>query len=313
MDLFTAKALCFDHCVIRRVARALGTYVSRSPVTAGYAGLLLSTHLWCAAVLSTAEAQRVVLGVSTNLDNLQDRPVRVLAGSMLFFDGTLTEITSEAFAGTLITLGLGVIVCLAWLERRYGAGRAYALFVLGHLGATLLTVPLIHVALAHGWYPDSVRHATDFGISYGAETVLATGRSCCAGRGGSRRPVSSPGRCSAATGAGSCPTSPPSDICWRPPSASSAQPACCGPPGAPPRPRCRTPARHWSSSPTSAASAVPNRRPGRRHSAPGDVFRDAAAPDGGTARGVVRAMGAGGRPKASAARVRRCSRRTATA
>ncbi|MEU9488242.1 rhomboid-like protein [Streptomyces decoyicus] len=161
--------------MIRRLARALGTYVSRSPVTAAYAGLLLSTHLWCTAVLSTAQAQRVVLGVSTNLDNLQDRPVRVLAGSMLFFDGTLTEITSEAFAGTLITLGLGVIVCLAWLERRYGAGRAYALFVLGHLAATLLTVPLIHVALAHGWYPDSVRHATDFGISYGAETVLATG------------------------------------------------------------------------------------------------------------------------------------------
>ncbi|WP_336049381.1 rhomboid-like protein [Streptomyces sp. CA2R101] len=161
--------------MIRPAARALGTYVSRSPVTAGYAGLLLSTHLWCTAVLSTAEAQRVVLGVSTNLDNLQDHPVRVLAGSMLFFDGTLTEITSEAFAGTLITLGLGVVVRLAWLERRYGAGRAYALFVLGHLAATLLTVPLIHVALAHGWYPDGVRHATDFGISSGAETVLATG------------------------------------------------------------------------------------------------------------------------------------------
>ncbi|MGW2020908.1 rhomboid-like protein [Streptomyces decoyicus] len=160
---------------MRRLARALGTYVSRSPVTAAYAGLLLSTHLWCTAVLSTAQAQHVLLGVSTNLDNLQDRPVRVLAGSMLFFDGTLTEVTSEAFTGTLITLGLGVIVCLAWLERRYGAGRAYTLFVLGHLAATLLTVPLIQVALAHGWYPDSVRHATDFGISYGAETVLATG------------------------------------------------------------------------------------------------------------------------------------------
>lgn len=160
---------------MRRAARALGTYVSRSPVTAGYAGLLLSTHLWCTAVLSTAQAQRVVLAVSTHLDNLHDRPLRVLAGSMLFFDGTLTEVTSEAFAGTLITLGLGVIVCLAWLERRYGPGRAYGIFVLGHLAATLLTVPLILVALAHGWYPDSVRHAPDFGISYGAEAVLATG------------------------------------------------------------------------------------------------------------------------------------------
>ncbi|MFE0377488.1 rhomboid-like protein [Streptomyces inhibens] len=160
---------------MRRVARVLGTYVSRNPVTTGYVGLLLLTHLWCTSVLSTAEAQRVVLGVSTNLDNLQDRPVRVLAGSMLFFDGTLTEFTSLAFVGTLITLGIGVTVCLAWLERRYGAGRAFGIFVLGHLAATLLTVPLIHVATAHGWYPDSVRHASDFGISYGAEAVLATG------------------------------------------------------------------------------------------------------------------------------------------
>ncbi|MFD5397392.1 rhomboid-like protein [Streptomyces sp. NPDC127097] len=158
---------------MRRAARALGTYLSRSPVTAGYVVLLLSTHLWCTAVLSTAEAQRVLLGVSTHLDNLHDRPLRALAGSLLFFDGTLTEVTSEAFAGTLITLGLGVAGCLAWLERRYGRGRAYGLFLLGHLAATLLTVPVIQVALAHGWYPDSVRHAPDFGISYGAETVLA--------------------------------------------------------------------------------------------------------------------------------------------
>ncbi|MGF6941947.1 hypothetical protein BKA18_001739 [Streptomyces auratus] len=161
--------------MMRRAARALGTYVSRSPVTVGYLVLLLATHLWCTAVLSTAQAQRVVLGVSTHLDNLHDHPVRVLAGSLLFFDGTLTEITSEAFAGTLITLGLGVTVCLARLERRYGPGRAYGIFLLGHLAATLLTVPVIQVALAHGWYPDSIRHAPDFGISYGAETVLAVG------------------------------------------------------------------------------------------------------------------------------------------
>ncbi|GAO12614.1 hypothetical protein TPA0598_11_01750 [Streptomyces lydicamycinicus] len=173
--MFRSEALCFDHPVMRRVARALGTYVSRSPVTVGYLALLLATHVWCTAVLSTAEAQRMVLGVSTHLDNLQDRPVRVLAGSLLFFDGTLTEVASEAFAGTLITLGLGVAVCLAWLERRYGPVRACGIFVLGHLAATLFTVPVIHVALAHGWYPDSVRHAPDFGISYGAETVLAAG------------------------------------------------------------------------------------------------------------------------------------------
>ncbi|MGW7368271.1 rhomboid-like protein [Streptomyces sp. NPDC054841] len=161
--------------MIDRFARALGTYAFRNPVTAGYVGLLLLTHLWLTVVLSTADAQRFALGISTNLSNLQHHPVRSLVGSMLFFDGTLTSIASLHFAGTVITLGIGVGLCLAWLERRYGAMRAYAVFVLGHVLATLITTQVIRVALAHDWYPTSVRHAVDFGISYGAEAALAAG------------------------------------------------------------------------------------------------------------------------------------------
>lgn len=158
-----------------RFARALGTYVFRSPVTAGYVALLLLTHFWLSVVLSTADAQRVALSISTNLSNLPHTPVRSLVGSMLFFDGTLTSIASQHFVGTLITLGIGVGLCLAWLERRYGAMRAYAVFALGHVLATLITAQVIRVAIAHDWYPTSVRHAIDFGISYGAEAVLAAG------------------------------------------------------------------------------------------------------------------------------------------
>ncbi|MBV9025697.1 MAG: hypothetical protein JO362_18325 [Streptomycetaceae bacterium] len=152
--------------------RTLTTYPRRNPLTAGYLVLLVLTHLWLLLV-SPAMARTVLLAVSTNVDNLAHEPVGPLLGSALFFDGTLTRINSLLFIGTLITLGLGIAQCLAWLERRWGARRAFALFLLGHVGATLLTAVIIEAALAHGWYPQSVRQSLDFGISYGAQAVLA--------------------------------------------------------------------------------------------------------------------------------------------
>jgi len=146
------------------VLRRLGRTVRRSPVTAGYVALLLATHPW---------ADRLGPVVSTNLHNLGADPVGALAGSALVFDGTLTPSFSLGFAGTLITLGGGVILALAYLERRYGAGRAFGVFAAGHVGATLLTAGVIETALARGWYPPEIRHASDFGISYGAQAAMA--------------------------------------------------------------------------------------------------------------------------------------------
>jgi hypothetical protein len=158
--------------MLATTARALMIYPRRNPVTAGYLALLLLTHLWLVLV-SPATAHTALLAVSTNVDNLAHKPIGPLLSSALFFDGTLTRVDSLLFIGTLITLGLGVALCLAWLERRWGARRAFALFLLGHVGATLLTAAIIEAALAHGWYPQSVRQSLDFGISYGAQAVLA--------------------------------------------------------------------------------------------------------------------------------------------
>jgi hypothetical protein len=141
----------------------LGRYLRRNPVTAGYLGLLLATHPW---------ADRLGPLVSTNLHNLAVDPVGSLVGSALVFDGTLTDIPSEGFAGTVITLGFGVAGALAWLERRHGPRRAFTVFTAGHVGATLLTAGVITVALRRGWYPDSIRQASDFGISYGSQAAL---------------------------------------------------------------------------------------------------------------------------------------------
>ncbi|WBP85488.1 rhomboid-like protein [Kitasatospora cathayae] len=153
--------------------RAVRTYPRRSPLTLGYVGLLLLGHAWVEYGLSDQRADDLRGYISTNLDNLHDHPVRAMIGSALLYDGTLTDIASTGFGGTLITLGLGIVVALAWAERRFGTPRAAAVFLAGHVGATLITALVILLALQQGWYPADVREASDYGISYGAQAALA--------------------------------------------------------------------------------------------------------------------------------------------
>ncbi|MFI5669888.1 rhomboid-like protein [Streptomyces sp. NPDC051704] len=155
--------------------RAVRGYPRRAPLTLAYVCLLLAGHVWVKQVLSADRAATVLGHLSTNLDNLQDHPVTALLGSVLFFDGTLTDVTSTDFVGTLITFGLGVCCFLAWAEHRWGKRRAVAVFLGGHVAATLITAVVIAVALREGWYPAAVRQALDYGVSYGAQTVLAIG------------------------------------------------------------------------------------------------------------------------------------------
>jgi hypothetical protein len=147
-------------------------YVRAGPVTATYLLLLLASHAWLLHV-SDARRQRVLEAVSTNDVNLRDHPIGALAGSLLFFDGTLTHVDTQLFVGTVITLGFGVAGALWWWEKHAGALRAYAIFLAGHIVATLLTWLVIRHAVATGRYPESIRTTLDYGISYGAEAMLA--------------------------------------------------------------------------------------------------------------------------------------------
>ncbi|MFE2146385.1 rhomboid-like protein [Streptomyces sp. NPDC059456] len=156
-----------------RLRRAVQGYPRRAPLTLAYVCLLLAGHAWIGHGLSADRAATLLGHLSTNLDNLQDHPLSALLGSALFFDGTLTDVTSVDFVGTLITFGLGVCCSLAWVEARWGKRRAAAVFLGGHVAATLLTAVVIAVAVQHGWYPAAVRQALDYGVSYGAQTVLA--------------------------------------------------------------------------------------------------------------------------------------------
>jgi hypothetical protein len=147
-------------------------YVRAGPVTATYLLVLLASHAWL-HYASGARRHRVLEAVSTNDVNLRDHPIKVLAGSLLFFDGTLTRVDTQLFAGTVITLGFGVAGALWWWEKHAGAIRAYAIFLTGHVVATLVTWLAVRHAVGTGRYPESVRTTLDYGISYGAEAMLA--------------------------------------------------------------------------------------------------------------------------------------------
>jgi hypothetical protein len=156
----------------RGLADRTVSYVRDGPVTAIYLLVLVVDYAWLDQV-TTARRDRILQAVSTNDVNLQHRPIEALAGSLFFFDGTLTRVDTQSFAGTVITVGFGVAGALWWWEKHAGAVRAYAIFLSGHVAATLLTWLVIRHAVATGRYPESVRTTLDYGISYGAETMLA--------------------------------------------------------------------------------------------------------------------------------------------
>ncbi len=155
-----------------RAIRALARHVRSSPVTTVYIIALLCVHWITDHALTPADSAGVKRYVSTNLDNLQHHPVQSIVGSAFLVDGSLTHVFTLSFGGTLITFVLGIVVVLARLESRLGAARAYAVFTAGHIGATLIVAGLIAAAVAVGWYPEQVRSALDFGISYGSQAAL---------------------------------------------------------------------------------------------------------------------------------------------
>ncbi len=138
-------------------------YVVAGPWTVGYLVVLLAVH----AGMSWSDPAAFVAWASTNVTNLGAHPVGALVASALIVNGPLLD------PGTLITLWLGVGVALWCVEARHGPVRAAVVFLAGHVGATLLVLPVILAAIRAGRYPVEVRTAVDVGISYGAQAALA--------------------------------------------------------------------------------------------------------------------------------------------
>ncbi len=131
-------------------------WVRSAPATYTYLLILLVTT-WVLATSSSSVARQLLLERSTNLDQLAHDPVRVLIASAFF-------VTSAP--EWLLWVALFTLIA-APLEHRIGSGRSIAVFVIGHVGATLLTATGLWLALRGGVVQSSVVHAVDVGASYG--------------------------------------------------------------------------------------------------------------------------------------------------
>lgn len=138
----------------------------RYPFTVSYLAVLVVTGLLTMVILSRADADDLLRGVSTNLDNLVHRPLVALIGSGLVVDNN-SDVYSLAFF-----VGLGLLIGLPMLERRCGSLRTLGVFAAGHLGGTALVAVVELYGLHDGLLPDSIRTDFDYGVSYGAMAVL---------------------------------------------------------------------------------------------------------------------------------------------
>jgi len=153
------------HPQFRNAALRLGSAwlnaVRRSDVAIVYAGIVTIV-----AVILSLVPDRVhdslVLSSSTNLENLREHPLLVLAVSAFV-------VASWASLWQIPFLMLAYATAQRWV------GRVATIFVagLGHVGATLFVSVLISSGITHGQLARSVARTSDVGVSYGLACVAA--------------------------------------------------------------------------------------------------------------------------------------------
>jgi Rhomboid-like protein len=145
----------------RRAEPYLGSYIRNSPATFIYAGIIFVTT-WVAAGLPAVQRSALLRTQSTNLHNLRTHPVDVLFRSA-FWSG------SSTYLPFLLLLAIVLAPAEEWL----GSFRLILIFLLGHVGATLITA----VALSHGLFTSTggpgLARTIDVGVSYGTFCVAA--------------------------------------------------------------------------------------------------------------------------------------------
>jgi hypothetical protein len=131
-----------------------------APFTCGYLAVLLMTTLVLRHV-SSRVGNRLLAASSTDVAHLARDPVRVLLASALWLPGR-----------TWLPYAVVFLLVLAPLERRFGVRRTVAVFLSGHLLATLLTELPIAAAIAVHWAAPSAAHRLDVGVSYGTYAAV---------------------------------------------------------------------------------------------------------------------------------------------
>src|ERR1700687_3899647 len=134
--------------------------LARVRVTVGYAVIVTCVTV-ALLKLGPQIHDRVVRHASPNRQNLSHGHIGTLLGSAFVID-----------AGPIYVWLPGLVCVLALGELLWRSGRLVVAFVVGRIGAALLVALGLTAAVALGWLPVSVTHATDVGMSYGATAVL---------------------------------------------------------------------------------------------------------------------------------------------
>jgi hypothetical protein len=134
--------------------------LARVRMTLGYAAALVTVSI-VLLVLGPRVREQVIGHVSTNVHNLARGHVGTLFGSAFVAD-----------AGPMWFWLPGLVCLLALAELIWHSGRLAAVFVTGHIGATLLVAVGLTAAIEFGWLPLSISRVSDVGMSYGAVAVL---------------------------------------------------------------------------------------------------------------------------------------------
>lgn len=132
-----------------------------TPFTFCYTLVLVATTLFI-TFGDPAVVTRWLAGSSTDVKNLAQEPLFVLFASALFYKGALLSVFT-----------VGFVLVLTALERRIGGWRTAAVFVAGHVFATLATQLTVAAAVALGRLPESSRSRFDYGIDYGVLACAA--------------------------------------------------------------------------------------------------------------------------------------------
>jgi hypothetical protein len=136
--------------------RRIVGYVRRAPGTFVYLTLLSATT-WVLSNSDAKESARILLARSTNLAHLSRDPLHVLLASAFWLPSP----------GELPMWAALFVLVLARVEHRVGTRRTFAVFAIGHVGATLLVAAGLWVTLLAHAVDSSVVDAQDVGVSYG--------------------------------------------------------------------------------------------------------------------------------------------------
>ncbi|MEU6388591.1 rhomboid-like protein [Streptomyces sp. NPDC046939] len=138
----------------RRLLRLLPTPTG-TPFTFAYALVLIATSLFT-EFADPDTVTRVHQASSTDVTHLAQSPMLVLTASALWTVGGIASPFMIAF-----------VLVLTALERRTGGPRTAAVFVLGHVLATLATEVPVGLSVMLGHLPHTSLHRLDYGVSFG--------------------------------------------------------------------------------------------------------------------------------------------------